>query len=1284
MTDEDSEHQTTKLGDFTTEETGVEERNQSGSGHDDVKDSGDDSLEILDFEKYTPNSGQSEMSALTEGVLQDYATIVDPALLDLGWHLAGAKTAAYGKVEQSMINHIRNGVYALVRLAEIAENLPDVLPPTEVDLRQAIACVVIHDYHKFNDIGWDDDKSEFNIKIDEIRELVDSIPLSEFLRAGNAEDSNAHLEYEDYRAAAVDHHRSDAAMPEVATPTYDDIYPLVRVADGIASKPGPEEAATGGIETDLERAFPTAESAPILRYHRIDDLKGVVTNLLNGVIADALKEEWGVHVWTIYQDGIVYVQSGTAGETEAVPKTAIPHSLYKRLSEIVPESHRRFGSPPDLATDLQFRNAKALYVASGEDYLYNGAETVVRAIAHRALADAPIDEEPTPTQVQNIELLDAAEFFPRSFNATERVYGLLKLINTLRKEIINPVRDSNNGRSEVDLLCEVFGLSDTELLTRLEELVAQDDVLADQAWTESAEITTEEYDLTAGGKWDLGYPIAQAYLDANPSLKKRHRPGIKIVEQVAGDIIQKLDEMFPDWQATVSDTAGGDTKAALKAYIADTTIIDGKPLAAMKTGQDVINELNDPYEQVTGRYRRKLCSFCTRPVVATSFDDLQTSGDVTTFSSGYTRYRAVGSTHEDGGRPACKICQMEFNLRETTTSNRGGTESDRLFVHLVPDYFYTPFSWAAGQTALRELSDDACTQLSQLAEAVFEATTDLSDGPMSNRDKTQYSDAINSIESSLTVDQETASLAQPMIESLDAGYNPEIQFGTRALSYYKAKENETEFQFFGLFAALGVAVYTGTRAVVTDNPIPTITGRDFDSIIRIGTGITKVSSLYGDEITLAELPSRMQTVSALIVLGYKIQDVNPNVDFEEDSRFAGYVRTAHEKLFPGSYFLKRAAQLANANEQAPPLQYIVEELLPYASVLDQLQQRDVSTKLEGSVHVKKEDYRHHGAVTNLQQPPTPIGRPDYETRTPVPELGSELMTLDPPVPKLDAVQSAAPKSTPVPETPQDTPTPPRETIAELCSSDNVSSDGDHTHSAQNSSTTTDTISQPMTDKLPTETDTEQTPIDSDNSDSDTLSDGGQQTTDTDANSDSAVNEGIKLDDVSIPAGGETTGAPVSNEPQGDAHEIIGRLAATAFEIIRPTDNAPHNVERMFRESVEAITGVHGLSRDDMIYEVAGRLQKFAGRINSGSDVRRVGHKESELTGSLNERIAVYATLFVDDLVYGVYDGEVSLVTKNENELADGFFGATMQCRLASFDNTSEEGRLDEEEDSDGA
>jgi len=60
-----------------------------------------------------------------------------------------------------------------------------------------------------------------------------------------------------------------------------------------------------------------------------------------------------------------------------------------------------------------------------------------------------------------------------------------------------------------------------------------------------------------------------------------------------------------------------------------------------------------------------------------------------------------------------------------------------------------------------------------------------------------------------------------MIEQLQTG-STDAGFGTQTLSFYKPQDNETEFQFFGVFVGLAVASTVGLRAYVSQSPIPEV------------------------------------------------------------------------------------------------------------------------------------------------------------------------------------------------------------------------------------------------------------------------------------------------------------------------------------------------------------------------------------------------------------------------------------------------------------------------------
>ena len=130
-------------------------------------------------------------------------------------------------------------------------------------------------------------------------------------------------------------------------------------------------------------------------------------------------------------------------------------------------------------------------------------------------------------------------------------------------------------------------------------------------------------------------------------------------------------------------------------------------------------------------------------------------------------------------------------------------------------------------------------------------------------------------------------------------------------------------------------------------------------------------------------------------------------------------------------------------------------------------------------------------------------------------------------------------------------------------------------------------------------------------------------------------------------------------------DTITELAERAFDVIRPdpTNSKPYAVERVFRESVKAVKefGPVRPSRQDAVYAVAGRV----GKIRS-EQVYPVSHEESEHGGTFDERVEHYAEFFVDEVLFGMFDGEPSKLKRRSNNLADGFYAATLRLQRERY------------------
>lgn len=124
-------------------------------------------------------------------------------------------------------------------------------------------------------------------------------------------------------------------------------------------------------------------------------------------------------------------------------------------------------------------------------------------------------------------------------------------------------------------------------------------------------------------------------------------------------------------------------------------------------------------------------------------------------------------------------------------------------------------------------------------------------------------------------------------------------------------------------------------------------------------------------------------------------------------------------------------------------------------------------------------------------------------------------------------------------------------------------------------------------------------------------------------------------------------------------DTIDELARLAFDVARPTSFKAHAVERVFRESVKAITGPGTTqpSRQDCKHYVSGRIQKL---IDRSEQIYPIAEEKSTYGGNFGERVDRYAEFFVDRLLFDLCDGKPSRLKRLSNNFSDGFYAATLQ------------------------
>ncbi len=770
---------------------------------------------------------ESEEYSEYDDIVEDYLLNIDGALIDQDWDFTGAKTVRFGYHDQSLLNHVRNGVFFLLGLNRVADDLDArTLSPTE--LRNAIGLFVAHDLHKTRNT--DGPKDEFDIPRKLVATFVEETGLLDFA---------PELIVDDCWSCACAHHDSWNAKTGRTTTAFTKLQGYVRLADAFASSPTPEDAVN---ERTRNRFDDVLFGDLDLRYHQLTDVKGVLTNLCNKAVATLL-EERGYRVLAIYQDGCVYAAPAEASEMTV--DEALITEVYGQFTETVRRSHHSYSSPAELMDAITTARL-GYYDPSAQDFFYAGPKRVLGAMVRKAAQDGDTDDDPTESMSEGIAKVDAE--VPISLDDTRQLVGAARLVYGIHRAIVTEL---NADEEHFLITCSLFGVSDA---------------------VRDALLETREREpklLKSGGKWEYSYAIAQELLSHEfGGVAAKDLSPARFGDEVTDLLLARLAE-YDGWDM-ISEVFTADIRRELTAYLADVLVIDGDAVR-------IDSGLTDAFDEYTGKRGGKLCTLCNRGTTSTRKSDMEAKKSLTTLQAGFSNRTQVGA-----GKPEqlliCAPCRIEFSLRTTGATRR---EAGRLFFHFTPDYFYTPLSWELTRGLLNRYTGDARVRMSRLAESLFD-----------NNDAEGYRTVLEK----LTADEETGGMQ--MVENLAQGFTE--GFGAAQMGYYKPNDNDTEFQFFGVYLALAIASYTGLRVLISENPIPEIRGRDFLETARLGAGLTPVKRFYGDAVTLDEFKDTLTSASALIRLGYANE--------RKDSLFAKYLRTTRNEALPGSYLLKRIVQ----------------------------------------------------------------------------------------------------------------------------------------------------------------------------------------------------------------------------------------------------------------------------------------------------------------------------------------------------------------------------------------
>jgi CRISPR-associated protein Csc3 len=795
-------------------------------------------------------SGKSEDE---ENILLDYYRKVDSNLRSLKWSYKPAKSneEKYNfKTDQSLLNHTRNGVTFLSQLQEAVQKLGREF--TDEELRKSIALFVVHDLHKLEEK--DNPEEEFNIEREKVEKLVEESGLNEFADIG----------IEDYYTSAKATHFSKNAKSGRMGSVYGQLAPFVRLADGIASSHTPQDAFGPRNQEVLEHQFSNLD----LRYHKIKEEKGIFTNLINKSISDQL-ESRGYQSLAFYPNGCLYIAEKSNDKIEL--NQEVFSQIYNKLISNLQKSHGNLENPKQMTDALRFVKNLGYYKPNTDYHFYAGLESVIKAFFYKGMQQGE-GGEPSDPMIDDIEKTSEAAGI--EIPEEKEIIGWSRAIGGIYNQI------GKECGWELEDVCEIFNVSESV-----------------EKNLKSTEISLSGQET--GHKWMYSIPIASEFLNSKiDGTKVEEIDNSDLVEKISTKVIEKLDD---DLESRLI----GDFEDEVRYFLTDTVIIDGQEFPR----EDSVLESNsyDDRADIFKEYKQdtKICSNCNRTTFGNKPDMRSTEGPMSG-EKGFSNFKQIGSP-----KPTdfilCKPCQVEYGLRKIDSGKKANYSR---FIHLIPDYFFTPQSYKIAENIITYMGNGP-EQVSKSAKSVVtdEFVEDLGK-------------VIDILEDSENDGEFSAS-----------SFNFSNSYGSNYVKYERNTNstlNKTSVDFLSSYIGLITSELTGSRVLVSNSPLNMTSG--FKDMVKLDSAEGVVSNVAGQSISIkssdlggynSEMEARLKAFASIIRIGYGIE--------RKDSLFAKYIRVCNNNDLPGSKLLKMLERSLSSGEEG-----IVSVYIDEAEIIDEI------------------------------------------------------------------------------------------------------------------------------------------------------------------------------------------------------------------------------------------------------------------------------------------------------------------------------------------------------------
>jgi len=595
--------------------------------------------------------------------------------------------------DQSLATHILNGIFAGARMAAY---VPEEKSLSETELRVWLLGFVVHDYTKV--YGIEIKAGELPAIREVITRLGETLHFADFL-----EDWLTYLDDITFIAQNVQKVRganlnqSDYPKHRLSWRRLEILRLLGSYADLLVHITGPADVVfrdARGRDTAHNLRFTLADlcgadRAPRLAYHKLSEVRGLLSNLINNAVMDVLQRE-GHTPYLFFPDGVVYITHEQ--ETVQINLDQVITALWDKLGAVLmgAEDNDQPNDAEDESKETDAEESGGLKITRTKDYmkvqpvLYEilslpklleagktAALKVRNALTAERLGSEIADQEGLETS--RLALKDKKLLFGergRAYAETERLPvdvradQLAEFLGFVQRRVLKELFPKASWIGAT--LLEALGLSDIDAM-RAE---------AQRSGTPTG--------------W---FYVAARYLRDHPGLSPDELAGV--MDSVIAHILHFLDTQG------LAIKPRDSMAQAFRSYLSGVITVDGQPLG--RSVADITAQIGN---ELTAYIERKaknkeVCTLCSSPYECTPQDI-----SVVLFKGQQYSNKAKIDTSKVV-RGICPICSIEMMLRQVQQGMPPKTAQDEksIAVYLYPTYFFTAETAYVIKLFIDELSD---------------------------------------------------------------------------------------------------------------------------------------------------------------------------------------------------------------------------------------------------------------------------------------------------------------------------------------------------------------------------------------------------------------------------------------------------------------------------------------------------------------------------------------------------------------------------------------------------